>query len=328
MKRNDEIIPIDIPSDVSFAAEHYPVLIREILGVFSGFKSRPDLKYFDGTFGRGGHYRAIKAMIGNMSASLFDQDLAAIEFGKAQFSREVESRKANFVHANFSEFSQQKFGDFDMMLLDLGVSSPQLDEAERGFSFYHDGPLDMRMNRRIELTAADIIHEASEKEMIELFQQLGEINRPHRVVRAIVHDRKEKRFETTRDLASLIERVDGWNKKGHHPATRYFMALRLRVNSELEVLQATLPELMKALKPKGRLAVISFHSLEDRIVKNIFRERTDLGEPITKKVVIPTDEECEKNSRSRSAKLRIFERRDPNEVQDEHSKYKTTKAIF
>ncbi|MES3039010.1 MAG: 16S rRNA (cytosine(1402)-N(4))-methyltransferase, partial [Bdellovibrionota bacterium] len=169
-----------------------------------------------------------------------------------------------------------------------------------------------------EYTAAHVINEATEQELIEIFKTLGEIRSPFRVVRAIVNDRKITPYKTTRELASLIERVEGWRKKGFHPATQFFMALRLKVNGELEHLTYALPELMKKLKIGGRMGVISFHSLEDRIVKNIFKD-SDLGKPIHKRVIIGSDEEIKTNPRARSAKLRVFERR----VQDELEGYRT-----
>jgi 16S rRNA (cytosine1402-N4)-methyltransferase len=302
---------------VEFSSQHYPVMVTDILENFAVFKDRKEPRYFDGTFGRGGHLRAMFAHFPQLRAVVMDQDTMAVEFGQENFRTEVESQRLGIIHANFSEFPQHNLGSFDMMLLDLGVSSPQLDTAERGFSFYHEGPLDMRMNQNQGITAEYIVNTASEQELNDMFRQYGEVFRPFRVVRAIVHDRKAKAFQNTKDLAALIERVDGWRHKGHHPATQYFMALRLRVNSELEVLQATLPAMIQALNPGGRLAVISFHSLEDRIVKNAFKDAKEFGEQTHKKVLLPTQDECDGNPRSRSAKLRVFERR----VQDELKKF-------
>lgn len=304
---------------VGLSPEHYPVLAQEIADAFSVYRDKSDLKYFDGTFGRGGHYRVMKSLYPEMQAIVMDQDLQAVASARAQFPTEVESGRLRILHENFSEFATQNPGSFDMMLLDLGVSSPQLDQADRGFSFYHDGPLDMRMNQQQELTAERIVNTASEDDLIQIFKNYGEVHRPFRVVRAIVHDRKTQAFTTTKQLSGLIERVDGWTRKGFHPATQYFMALRLAVNSELEVIQQALPPMMQALKDGGRLAVITFHSLEDRIVKNIFRDHKELGFPVNKKVIVATQEECDRNSRSRSAKLRVFQRG----AQDEKKRYKT-----
>lgn len=303
----DEIPPkVELP--FKFSPEHEPVLLQEVLGAFYPLRNHPHPHYFDGTFGRGGHYSAVKFLIPQLHASVTDQDLRAIEFGKENFRTEVEKGQLKFYHLNFAQFSEQTDEMFDMILLDLGVSSPQLDQGDRGFSFYHDGPLDMRMNQQQGLTAEMIINTASEEELVRLFKEYGEIHRPFRVVKAIVNDRKTKAFQSTQQLAGLIERVDGWQVKGFHPATKYFMALRLAVNSELEVVAEAIPRFIKKLNPKGRIAVISFHSLEDRIVKNIFRASEGLGRIVTKKVIVPTQEECDRNPRSRSAKLRVFER--------------------
>jgi 16S rRNA (cytosine1402-N4)-methyltransferase len=288
-------------------------MVRDILENFAIFRDRKDLRYFDGTFGRGGHLRAVLLNFPQIKAVVMDQDDTAVKFGAENFKTEVESEQVRIIHGNFAEFQEHNLGSFDMMLLDLGVSSPQLDTADRGFSFNKEGPLDMRMNQTQGITAEYILNTASEQELNEMFKEYGEIHRPFRVVRAIVHDRKTKAWQSTKELASLIERIDGWRHKGFHPATQYFMALRLRVNSEIQVLEHALPTMMKSLRPGGRLAVISFHSLEDRIVKNIFKSHKDLGGQTHKRVLLPTQEECEINSRSRSAKLRVFERR----VQDE-----------
>ncbi|MBV2169011.1 MAG: 16S rRNA (cytosine(1402)-N(4))-methyltransferase RsmH [Bdellovibrio sp.] len=310
----EEIIPPKVELPFEFSPEHYPVLLQEVLAAFYPYRQKPDATYFDGTFGRGGHYSAMRYVIPQMKATVMDQDLAAVEFAKTRFQTEVEKGQLKVIHGNFSQFSEQNIKNFDMMLLDLGVSSPQLDQAERGFSFYHDGPLDMRMNQQQGLTAEVLVNTATEEDLIRIFKEYGEVYRPARVVRAIVQDRKEKAFQSTKQLAGLIERVDGWQIKGHHPATKYFMALRLAVNSELEVIGEALPAMMKALNPGGRLAVISFHSLEDRIVKNIFRNAENLGRSVYKKVIVPTQEECDQNSRSRSAKLRVFERSAQDEL--------------
>jgi 16S rRNA (cytosine1402-N4)-methyltransferase len=302
---------------VEFSPEHYPVMVTDILQNFADFREKKDARYFDGTFGRGGHLRAMLANFPHIKAVVMDQDEVAIKFGHQNFKTEVEAGQVRIIHGNFAEFPEHNLGSFDMMLLDLGVSSPQLDTADRGFSFNKDGPLDMRMNQTTGITAEYILNTASEQELNDMFKEYGEIYKPFRVVRAIVHDRKTKAWQSTKELAGLIERVDGWRHKGFHPATQYFMALRLRVNSELEVLENTLPAMMKSLNPGGRLCVISFHSLEDRIVKNVFKAHKELGEQTHKRVLLPTQDELDKNPRSRSAKLRVFERR----VQDELEKF-------
>ncbi len=314
--------PTEVLEKIGSFDLHTPVLLAEILNHFSVFEEQSDKlpapRYLDGTFGRGGHYRCLKMMLPGMTAVALDQDTEAIDFAKIKFSPFVESGELKVIHRNFSKISDLNLGLFDMMLLDLGVSSPQLDEAHRGFSFYHNGPLDMRMDSTQEVKASDLVNTLSEKELNDLFFKFGEVRKPFRVVRAIVHDRKEKPYENTHELSSLIERVDGWHRKGYHPATNYFMALRLAVNDELGVVERAIPEMIEALNPGGRLAVITFHSLEDRIVKYAFKEST-LGRPLFKKVIIPTDEECEKNPRARSAKLRVFVK----DVQDERRELET-----
>jgi 16S rRNA (cytosine1402-N4)-methyltransferase len=300
------------------SGEHKPVFLNEII---EGFRAHSGLvrNFFDGTFGRGGHTRAVLEAFPQAVAWVMDGDKQAIEFGRQNFAAEVTSGRLHLLHQSYSDFNdvQKRLGsegfprEFDLMLLDLGVSSPQLDQAERGFSFYQDGPLDMRMNQNQEITAATIISEWDEQDLARLFIELGEVQRPFRVVRAIVNDRLATPYQTTRDLASLIERVDGWHKKGSHPATKYFMALRLKVNEELSSLEIALPKLIAALAEHGLLAVISFHSLEDRIVKNTFKAHLDVGRMVNKKVIVPTDEEIKENSRARSAKLRIFAKGNP-----------------
>lgn len=289
---------------------HIPVLMTQILEMAKPVTGSA-FRYFDGTFGRGGHLKAIMDLHPESVGVAYDQDPDAIEYAKQNFTEWIQQERLKIYHRNFSEFQPEEFEKFDFILVDLGVSSPQLDQGLRGFSFYHDGPLDMRMNNSAGFTAADVIAEYSEEELNELFKTFGEIQRPFRVSRAIVHDRKEKPFTTTRELAGLIERVEGWRKKGFHPATQFFMALRLVVNKELEVIENSLEKLAHGLKSKGRLALLTFHSLEDRIVKNKFKELAALegfGLIINKKVIQAEWSEAEKNPRARSAKLRVFEK--------------------
>jgi 16S rRNA (cytosine1402-N4)-methyltransferase len=287
---------------------HVPVLLNEVLDSFSSLKDRTDLVYFDGTYGRGGHFKEIWQKIHPSKAFLTDQDLTAILKAQADWQQEVKTQKIFVHHMNFAEFAEvQSEQKLDMILLDLGVSSPQLDQAERGFSFNKDGPLDMRMNQNAKLTAAHIINEFEADELNDLFKIYGEIYHSSRVVRAIVNDRTEKPFTTTLQLAQMIERIDGWQKKGFHPATQYFMALRLVVNRELQVIGTAIPALINQLQDGGRLSVITFHSLEDRLIKNLFKDSAD-GFLVNKKVIVPSEEECKINPRARSAKLRIFQK--------------------
>ncbi len=293
--------------------DHVPVLLQEVI---DGFKDSPTSKssYYDGTFGRGGHFAEVLKEFNPELCIGSDGDLAAIEFGRELFKERIASGQVHLIQGSYTQFEELKEENellrapFDLMLLDLGVSSPQLDQGDRGFSFYHEGPLDMRMDQRQSQTAAGIINDWHADDLIRLFQDYGEIRRPYRVVRAIVNDRETKPFETTKQLSSMIERIEGWRKKGSHPATRFFLALRMAVNNELKGLEEGLPQLMKSLSDGGRLAIISFHSLEDRIVKNIFRDGLGLGFAVNKKVIKPSQGEEKKNTRSRSSKLRIFQR--------------------
>lgn len=298
-----------IATEVQSNGLHEPIMTKEICFMAWKLVQKSNFVYFDGTFGRGGHYTFLKKMFPEMTAVCLDQDAQAIEYAGKTFPEDLQSGRLRLTQSSFfnEEFLNAHQEQFDFALLDLGVSSPQLDEGERGFSFLHDGPLDMRMNQSQELTAARVVHEFSEDDLNHIFKTYGEIKSPYRVTRAVVHDRKTKEFTTTRELASLIERVDGWRKKGFHPATQYFMALRLVVNSELEGLEKSLSSVMGCLKDKGLLSVLTFHSLEDRIVKNVFKSST-LGQNINKKVIVASDEEVTRNPRSRSAKLRVFER--------------------
>lgn len=294
---------------------HVPVLEMEIIKAFQE-APRPVRLFFDGTFGRGGHTRAVFSAFPEVQVVALDHDNEAIEFGKENFLQELTDGRIFFIHDSYDKiadlrdslFLEEGIGKFDIMLLDLGVSSPQLDQACRGFSFYSDGPLDMRMDERESFCAADIINVWSPSQLFELFSRLGEVRRPQRVIQAVTVDRKKKSFSTTRELASLIERVDGWNRRHHHPATKYFLALRLAVNKELEILEKALPHLVDELGIGGRLAIITFHSLEDRIAKYGLKSLLDRGKLVNKKVIRPTWDETKENSRARSAKLRIFER--------------------
>lgn len=292
---------------------HKPVLLDEVIELVRSIQPATIL---DGTFGRGGHTRAMMTACPEAAVTAIDQDEDAIRFAQSEFEDWIQQGRLTVKHFSFHKMAaldQRPEGGFDVILLDLGVSSPQLDLADRGFSFYHEGPLDMRMDRTQDTTAAEIVNTWPEVELNNLFIRYGEIRRPQRVVRAIVQDRKQKEFTSTRELAGLIERVEGWKRKGHHPATTYFLALRMAVNNELAGLEACLPDLMRALSPKGRLIVITFHSLEDRIIKYAFKEAPELGFPLFKKVIIPSREEQKENPRARSAKLRVFQRESPHD---------------
>ena len=287
---------------------HIPVCTTDIL------KNIPlHSKYFlDATYGRGGHAQALLNHFPNSHVVAIDCDLTAINYAKKHLDSFVQNGRLKLFHQNFFDidtFLENR--QFDVILADLGVSSPQLDDPRRGFSVYHEGPLDMRMNQEQPLTAADLINKSSEKQLIEIFQKYGEIKSPYKVVRSIFRERKQHPFNSTLQLSEFIAQITKWKKKGQHPATSYFRALRIVVNNELDDLEQGLISLIQHLKVEGRLFVISFHSLEDRIVKNVFRSEKSLGHSIYKKVIVPSDEEQKNNPRSRSAKLRIFQREEP-----------------
>ena len=316
--------------------EHIPVMGAEVLACFEGdykaplpkinkYKVKLDersvapQKYFDGTFGRGGHVRLVLDKFPQIEVVALDKDVEAIECAQKNFALEIKQGRLKIINADFSEFDDlvyQKIipSSYDLMLLDLGVSSPQLDVSERGFSFYVDGPLDMRMNQNQRLTAETIVNSFSEENLSKTFRELGEVRAPRRVVKKILEKRKEKKISTTKELSDLIEKTDGWKKKGHHPATLYFMALRMAVNSELDSITKAVPQLIKGLSDGGRLVVISFHSKEDRLVKDLFKEHKTEGRLINTRALSPSEKEIKKNQRSRSAKLRAFQKGFPKEV--------------
>lgn len=286
---------------------HEPVLLNEILEFAEGVSPK---RILDATFGRGGHTRVLLNRFPEATVWALDRDHEAIEYAQKEFADEIRQGRLFLERINFHnwrERSKQSTSDFDFILVDLGVSSPQLDSGERGFSFYKDGPLDMRMDQSADLDAATIVNTWSEGELAELFKEYGEIRRPGPVVRAIVERRRKQPFERTRELAGLIEGIEGWRRKGHHPATTYFLALRMQVNDEMIGLESSLLDFCRALRKGGRLSVITFHSLEDRMVKYAMRSFTELGRPLNKKVIVPGRDEELRNPRSRSAKLRVFQ---------------------
>lgn len=303
-------MPIDseIPnSDVIDAASsffHIPVMGRQVV---EGLVIRSGGHYLDATVGGGGHSRLILESDPNARITAIDQDqqaLLAAQQKLAEYGDRVE-----FCHTNFARLDPGEH-TFDGILADLGVSSTQFDVADRGFSFRQTAPLDMRMDQRQSLTAADIINTWDGTELANLFYTYGEERLSRKLARRIVERRP---FQTTTELAETIfYAVPPSYRYGRiHPATRVFQALRIGVNRELDVLAALLQQAPNWLKPGGRLAIISFHSLEDRLVKHGFRESA-LLKVITKKPITPTDEELQQNSRSRSAKLRIAERIEPS----------------
>lgn len=285
---------------------HIPVLCAEILQFISEMGGALQ-QGLDVTFGRGGHTTALLTRFPQLKIMGLDRDESALVYGREHYADWINSGRLTLAQHNFHYKVPSASGGWDFILADLGVSSPQLDEAARGFSFYHDGPLDMRMDSSQEATAADIVNHWSAEDLAALFHQLGEIRRPHRVVTRILEERSQNPILTTQQLSKLIERCEGWQRRGHHPATQYFLALRLEVNQEVAVLRPAMEQMMHELRPGGRLLVITFHSLEDRIIKYAFKESA-LGQPVNKKVVIPGRAETVENPRARSAKLRVFQK--------------------
>ena len=295
--------------------------------VLAALQPKPGGRYADGTIGGAGHAAAILAASSPTGWLCgCDRDGAAIEAaGKrlAEFAGRFELHQGNF--ADLAEWVERD--GCDGVLLDLGVSSPQLDEAERGFSFQQDGPLDMRMDRRQQLTAADLVNTTSADELAKTFWDLGGERDARRFARAIAWDREKRPFQTTGQLAELIERLAPRRGKKMHPATRVFQALRMAVNDEIGSLRKGLAGALSILRPGGRLAVLTFHSVDDRIVKDFGRARArdytftggmdvpELRKPrapelswVQRKAIAPSAAEMEANPRSRSAQLRVMEK--------------------
>jgi 16S rRNA (cytosine1402-N4)-methyltransferase len=304
--------------------EHTPVLLDEVL---AGLNLKPGGRYCDATFGRGGHTAAILAQLGPAGRVIaIDRDPEAIRAAAVHFAGEP---RLTVVRGSFGRLSKcvretGLKGELDGVLLDLGVSSPQLDEGARGFSFLQDGPLDMRMDNESGQTAAQWLERAGEREIAETLSTLGEERFAKRIARAIVHARNERPLARTAELAALVAGAVPTREPGKHPATRTFQALRMRVNDELGALEAALPQARDLLAPRGRLCVISFHSLEDRAVKRFMR-RESQGDPVyaglpdippharpklrlVGRAIQASDAEVARNPRARSATLRVAER--------------------
>ena len=316
---------------------HYTVLKKECIDTLTE-KAPTDVKsyYADLTFGGGGHSFEFLYRNPLFNVRSTDQDPDALKNGAARIESEGMVGRIKLINTNFVHFAEMirehspevfEAGGFQGILLDLGVSSHHFDEATRGFSFRFDGPLDMRMNHESDefLTAAEIVNTYDEKDLKRIFEEYGEEKNARKIAAKIVEERKTKNIETTKELENIVfhcyPKEHRYGKT--NPSTRVFQALRLEVNRELEVLTNTIDQLIPLLKMGGRLAIISFHSLEDRIVKNAFRDAADKTDfpvlVLTKKPILPTEQEILTNSRSRSAKLRILER---IEVKKDKNKYK------
>ena len=307
--------------------QHKSILLNECM---EGLSIKADGIYVDGTLGGGGHSFHIAQRLSDKGRLIgIDQDEDAIEAATkrlAQFKQRVTIVRDNYEH--FQEIlSTLSIPAVDGILLDLGVSSYQFDEADRGFSYRFDAPLDMRMDKRQDFTAKDLINSYSEAELYHIIRDYGEDKFAKNIAKHIVLERAKKPIETTFELSEVISHAIPMKMRGQggHPAKKTFQAIRIALNRELEVLEESLDGMIKALKPGGRLCIITFHSLEDRIVKRAFRTAEDpcicpkdfpicicgrksLGKVISKKAILPSDLEREENPRSKSAKLRIFER--------------------
>lgn len=310
------------------AFEHVSVLLEEVI---DGLQIREDGIYVDGTLGGAGHSYHICEKLGKNGRLIgIDQDEDAIAAATKRL--EPFADKVNIVRDNYSHMrkvlSELSIEKVDGILLDIGVSSYQLDTAERGFTYREDAPLDMRMDNRMEMTAEDIVNDYSERELFRVIRDYGEDQFAQNIAKHIVIERQKKRITTTGELAEIIKAaIPAKFRQNGHPAKKTFQAIRIELNRELEVLENSIDDMIRLLKPQGRLCIITFHSLEDRIVKNKFRDNVNtctcppdfpvcicgnkpLGTVITRKPIVPGEEELAHNPRAKSSKLRIFERND------------------
>lgn len=306
---------------------HKSVLLNETI---DGLNIQPDGIYVDGTLGGGGHAYEVCRRLGDKGSIVgIDQDAAAIEAAGNRlkdFGEKVTIVRSNYCDMK-SKLHELGIDEVDGIVLDLGVSSYQLDTAERGFSYREDAPLDMRMDTRQKMTARDIVNDYEEMELYRVIRDYGEDKFAKNIAKHIVAARKVKPIETTGELTEIIRASIPmkYQKKSGHPAKRTFQAIRIELNRELEVLKDSLDDMIDLLNPGGRLCIITFHSLEDRIVKSAFRKnenpctcpsdfpvcvcgKVSKGSILTRKPILPSEEEMEENSRAKSAKLRIFER--------------------
>ena len=304
---------------------HYSVMLSEAI---EGLNIKDDGIYVDATLGYAGHSSEILKRVKRGFLFAFDQDMEAITYSDQKLS-EI-SLNYKIIHSNFqnlkSKLEEENTSKVDGIIFDLGLSSPQIDDASRGFSFMNDARLDMRMNKEQKKTAYDVVNNYSKDELTKIFYEYGEEKESSLIARKIVDSRKAKPIETTTELVEIIKSSVGANyffKK--HPEREIFQAIRIEVNDELKVLETVLPDAIELLNKGGRISVITFHSLEDRIVKKIFKKYSEVdqifkGMPdipdeykpkiklVNKKPLLPSDKELKENSRSKSAKLRIIER--------------------
>lgn len=309
--------------------KHTTVLLEETV---NGLDVKEDGIYVDCTLGGGGHSRLILSKLGeNGHLYSFDQDQTAIDYNQKNLAEYVAKGQVTFVKSNFrnlkNELNHLGIDGVDGVLYDLGVSSPQFDDAERGFSYRFDAPLDMRMDQTQKFNAREVVNEWSYNDLVRIFFRYGEEKYSKQVARKIESTREEKPIETTGELADLIKSAipAAARRTGGHPAKKIFQAIRIAVNDELGALEESLEQALQILNPAGRISVITFQSLEDRLVKRMFKEQTEIGDLpaglpiilddmkpkyklINRKPIIPSEDELEENRRSHSAKLRIIEK--------------------
>ncbi|WP_170922973.1 ribosomal RNA small subunit methyltransferase H [Enterococcus sp. 7F3_DIV0205] len=309
--------------------QHYTVLLKETV---DGLHVKEDGIYVDCTLGGAGHSEYLLSQLGEQGhLYAFDQDQKALDFAAQRLKKYIDRGMVTFIKSNFrhlkQELANQEIYHVDGILYDLGVSSPQLDEAERGFSYHQDAPLDMRMDQEAELSAYDVVNDYSYHELVKIFFRYGEEKFSKQVAREIERVRVKAPIETTGELVEIIKAAipAPARRKGGHPAKRIFQAIRIAVNDELGVVEESLEQAISLLNKNGRISVITFHSLEDRIVKSMFKEYSTMqdlppGLPvvpeefqpelkvITRKPILPGETELAENNRSRSAKLRIAEK--------------------
>ncbi len=305
--------------------KHYSVMLKESI---EGLNINPDGIYVDATLGYGGHSSEILKKLNHGHLYAFDQDKEAIEYSKDRLLKI--NNNFTLIYSNFcnlkEKLKEQKINKVDGIIFDLGLSSPQIDDSSRGFTFMKEAPLDMRMNQANKLTAEKIVNEYSIEELTNIFYTYGEEKMSKVIAKKICSERENKEIKTTKELVDIIANAVGakyFNKQ--HPERQVFQAIRIEVNQELTVLASVLPDAIEMLKPGGRISVITFHSLEDRIVKQIFKKESEVNELvkglpeipeeykpkikiINKKPILPSEKELKENSRSKSAKLRIVER--------------------
>lgn len=313
------------------AFHHVTVMLKETVDELN---INPNGTYVDCTLGGGGHTAYLLERLNEKGKVFaFDQDMTAIAYAKHRFKKEIENGRLVLVHQNFRHLEEAlkdyHLNGVDGILYDLGVSSPQIDNVERGFSYKQDAPLDMRMDQTQELTAEEIVNRWEQKDLIRIFKRYGEEKFSKPIARSIVQTRERHPITRTSELVEIIRNAipAPARRKGGHPAKRIFQALRIAVNDELGAVEESLQQALKLIKKEGRVAVITFHSLEDRIVKVMFKEATTPPELpknlpvlpkdvpkanyhlVTTKPIYPNEEEISKNRRSHSAKLRVIERK-------------------